>query len=31
MVPFVKISQEEAKKYELNIGDVVFARTGATV
>lgn len=30
-VPFVEISPEEAKKYELNTGDVVFARTGATV
>ncbi len=30
-VPFVEVTPEEAKKYELNTWDVVFARTGATV
>lgn len=30
-VPFCKISQEEKQKYLLKDGDLVFARTGATV
>ena len=30
-VPYCKIDQEEAKKYLLNDGHLVFARTGATV
>ncbi len=30
-VPFVDITDTEAKKYQLNVWDIVFARTGATV
>jgi type I restriction enzyme S subunit len=30
-VPFSGITYEEAKKYLLNEGDLIFARTGATV
>ena len=30
-VPYINISVNEAKKYFLNKGDIVFARTGATV
>ncbi|NLW46991.1 MAG: type I restriction endonuclease subunit S, partial [Firmicutes bacterium] len=29
-VPFCKCSNEENSKYALDIGDIVFARTGAT-
>jgi type I restriction enzyme S subunit len=31
VVPYCKIDQEEKRKYLLNEGDLVFARTGATV